>query len=98
MKAHQAAEKLGYPLHIGPLYCSDTLYDDDIDYDPIMKKMHVLAAEMESAGLYLEGMRTGKNALCLCTIVENPYTGEEATAEEKEAALDRMIQIALEMA
>ena len=98
LKAHQAAEKLGYPLHIGPLYCSDTLYDDDIDYDPIMKKMHVLAAEMESAGLYLEGMRTGKNALCLCTIVGNPYTGEEATAEEKEAALDRMIQIALEMA
>ena len=98
LKAHQAAEKLGYPLHIGPLYCSDTLYDDDIDYDPIMKKMHVLAAEMESAGLYLEGMRTGKNALCLCTIVENPYTGEEATSEEKEAALDRMIQIALEMA
>ena len=98
LKAHQAAEKLGYPLHIGPLYCSDTLYDDDIDYDPIMKKMHVLAAEMESAGLYLEGMRTGRNALCLCTIVENPYTGEEATAEERETALDRMIRIALEMA
>lgn len=98
LKAHQAAERLGYPLHIGPLYCSDTLYDDDIDYDPIMKKMHVLAAEMESAGLYLEGMRTGKNALCLCTIVENPYTGEEATTEEKETALDRMIRIALEMA
>ena len=98
LKAHQAAEKLGSPLHIGPLYCSDTLYDDDIDYDPIMKKMHVLAAEMESAGLYLEGMRTGRNALCLCTIVENPYTGEEATAEERETALDRMIRIALEMA
>lgn len=98
LKAHQAAERLGYPLHIGPLYCSDTLYDDDIDYDPIMKKMHVLAAEMESAGLYLEGMRTGRNALCLCTIVENPYTGEEATAEERETALDRMIRIALEMA
>ena len=75
LKAHNAAQALGYPLRIGPLYCSDTLYDDDIDYDPIMKKMHVLAAEMESAGLYLEGMRTGKNALCLCTIVENPYTG-----------------------
>lgn len=97
-KAHCAAEKLGYPLHIGPLYCSDTLYDDDIDYDPIMKKMHVLAAEMESAGLYLEGMRTGKNAVCLCTIVEDPYTGEEATPEQRETALDRMVTIALEMA
>lgn len=96
-KAYEAARKLGYPIHIGPLYCSDTLYDDDIDYDPIMKKMHVLAAEMESAGLYLEGMRTGKNALCLCTIVENPYTGEEATAQEKETSLDRMVKIALEI-
>ena len=98
LKAHNAAQALGYPLRIGPLYCSDTLYDDDIDYDPIMKKMHVLAAEMESAGLYLEGMRTGKNALCLCTIVENPYTGEEASAREKECALDRMVKIALETA
>ena len=98
MKAHDAAQRLGYPLRIGPLYCSDTLYDDDIDYDPIMKKMHVLAAEMESAGLYLEGMRTGKNALCLCTIVNNPYTGEEASPHERECALDRMVRIALEAA
>ena len=97
-RARQAADRLGYPLHIGPLYCSDTLYDDGIDYDPVMKKMHVLAAEMESAGLYLEGMRTGKNALCLVTIVENPYTGEEASPEQRETALDRMVQIALETA
>ena len=98
VKARDAAARLGFPLHIGPLYCSDTLYDDGIDYDPVMKKMHVLAAEMESAGLYLEGMRAGKHALCLCTIVENPYTGEEATPEERETALDRMVRIALEMA
>ena len=98
LKAHNAAGHLGFPLRIGPLYCSDTLYDDDIDYDPTMKKMHVLAAEMESAGLYLEGMRTGKNALCLCTIVNNPYTGEEASSRERECALDRMVRIALETA
>ena len=98
MKAHNAAKALGYPLRVGPLYCSDTLYDDDIDYDPVMKKMHVLAAEMESAGLYLEGMRAGKNALCLCTIVNNPYTGEEASPQARECALDRMVRIALEAA
>ena len=97
-KAHCAAEKLGYPLHIGPLYCSDTLYDDDIDYDPIMKKMHVLAAEMESAGLYLEGMRCGKNALCLCAIVEDTSTGAETNPRETEIAIDRMVRIALETA
>ena len=97
-RAHQAADRLGYPLHIGPLYCSDTLYDDDIDYDPVMKKMHVLAAEMESAGLYLEGMRCGKNALCLCAIVEDTSTGAETNPRETEIAIDRMVRIALETA
>ena len=97
-RARQAADKLGYPLHIGPLYCSDTLYDDDIDYDPVMRKMHVLAAEMESAGLYLEGMRCGKNALCLCAIVEDTSTGAETNPRETEIAIDRMVRIALETA
>ena len=97
-RAHQAADRLGYPLHIGPLYCSDTLYDDDIDYDPVMRKMHVLAAEMESAGLYLEGMRCGKNALCLCAIVEDTSSGAETNPRETEIAIDRMVRIALETA
>lgn len=97
-RARQAADRLGLPLHIGPMYCSDTLYDDDIDYDPVMRKMHVLAAEMESAGLYLEGMRCGKNALCLCAIVEDTSTGAETSPEESEIAIDRMVRIALETA
>ena len=63
-----------------------------------MKKMHVLAAEMESAGLYLEGMRCGKNALCLCTIVEDTSSGAETSPEESEIAIDRMVRIALETA
>ena len=97
-RARKAADRLGDPLHIGPLYCSDTLYDDDIDYDPIMRKMHVLAAEMESAGLYLEGMRCGKNALCLCAIVEDTLSGAETSSEETQIAIDRMVRIALETA
>ena len=63
-----------------------------------MRKMHVLAAEMESAGLYLEAMRAGKNALCLVTIVDNPYTGQSATPLERETSLRRMIEIALHIA
>ena len=97
-RARQAADRLDLPLHIGPLYCSDTLYDDDIDYDPVMRNMHVLAAEMESAGLYLEGMRCGKNALCLCAIVEDTSTGAETNPRETEIAIDRMVRIALETA
>ena len=63
-----------------------------------MRNMHVLAAEMEAAGLYLEAMRAGKGALCLVTVVDNPYTGQSATPEERQSALGRMIEIALNMA
>ena len=49
------------------------LYDDQSDDNPVMRNMHVLAAEMEAAGLYLEAMRAGKGALCLVTVVDNPY-------------------------
>lgn len=60
LKARHAAQALGYPLKVGPLYTSDTLYDDQIDYNPVMRNMHVLAAGMEAAGLYLEAMRRAK--------------------------------------
>ena len=97
-KADDAAQALGYTLHIGPLYCSDTLYDDGIDYNPVMRKMHVLAAEMESAGLYLEAMRAGKHALTLCTVVDNPMTGASASSADRETSPNRMIEIALAIA
>ena len=58
----------------------------------------VLATEMESAALYLEAMRAGKQALCLCTVVDNPYTGEQATAAEREQSLTDMLTLALEIA
>ena len=53
---------------------------------------------MESAGLYLEGMRCGKNALCLCAIVEDTLSGAETSSEETQIAIDRMVRIALETA
>ena len=97
-KADDAAKSLGYSLHIGPIYTSDTLYDDGINYDPVMQKMHILAAEMEAAGLYLEAMRAGKQALCLLTVTDNPYTGQSATTTQREQALSHMIEIALTIA
>ena len=42
--------------------------------------------------------RTGKNALCLLTISDNPFTGEETTAEERQNSFTQMMEIALEIA
>ena len=53
---------------------------------------------MESAALYMNAARTGKNALCLLTISDNPFTGEETTAEERQNSFTQMMEIALEIA
>ena len=58
----------------------------------------MLAVEMEAAALYLNAARAGKNALCLCTISDNPKTGEELTAEERQNTFTKMMEIALEIA
>jgi purine-nucleoside phosphorylase len=53
---------------------------------------------MEAAALYLNAARAGKNALCLCTISDNPFTGEGLSAGQRQTALTQMMEIALEVA
>ena len=97
-KAADTAERLDIRLHIGPLYCSDVFYHEHTRNEQALQKLGILAAEMESAALYLAAMRAGKQALCLCTVVDNPHTGEHATAADRERSLTDMLTLALEMA
>ena len=53
---------------------------------------------MEAAALYMNAARAGKNALCICTISDNPKTGEGLTAEERQNTFTKMMEIALEIA
>ena len=57
-----------------------------------------LAVEMEAAALYLNAARLGKNALTICTISDNPFTGEELDAEARQNTFTQMMEIALEIA
>ena len=54
--------------------------------------------EMEAAALYLNAARLGKNALTICTISDNPFTGEELDAEARQNTFTQMMEIALEIA
>ena len=63
-----------------------------------LQKLGVLAVEMESAALYLNAARAGKNALCLCTISDSVVTGESMPAEQRQIGFHEMMQIALEIA
>lgn len=97
-KAAEQAERMGVAYKVGNLLSADTFYDDSNSLKS-WQKMGVLAVEMESAGLYCNAARAGKNALCICTISDCPFVpGQECTAEERQQTFTKMMEIALEIA
>ena len=96
-KAVKAAEDMGIKPVVGNLYSSDTFYDDSMGLSK-WQKMGVLAVEMEATALYMNAARAGKNALAICTISDNPFTGEATTSEERQLNFTKMMEIALEIA
>ena len=97
-KAVESAEKLGVRYKVGNLLSADTFYDDSASLK-VWQKMGVLAVEMESAGLYCNAARAGKNALCICTISDTPFSpGNDCTAEERQNSFTKMMEIALDIA
>ena len=96
-KAVSVAREMGIDPKVGNLYSSDIFYDDSASLRE-WQKMGVLATEMEAAALYMNAARAGKKALAICTISDNPFTGEATSAEERQNTFTTMMKIALEIA
>ncbi len=96
-KAVEKAKELQISYKVGNVLSSDCFYGDG-EGALSWQKMGVLAVEMESAALYLNALRSGKNALCICTISDSLVSHEELTAEERQNSFDEMIKLALEIA
>ncbi|MBE5961700.1 MAG: purine-nucleoside phosphorylase [Lachnospiraceae bacterium] len=97
-KAVEAAEKLNVKTVVGNVLSSDVFYNDNKDANDLWKKMGILCVEMEGAALYLNAARAKKNALCILTISDHLYTGEELSAEERQTSFREMMEVALEIA
>lgn len=98
-KAVAAARKMNVPMPVGAVFSSDAFYDAHVPtQNEVLSRLHVLAVEMETYGLYLNAARTGKNALSLLTISDNPFTGEGLTPQEVRETFTQMMEIALEIA
>lgn len=97
-KAVEQCDKLGVNFKVGNILSSDMFYDDSnsgMDW----AKMGVLGVEMEAAALYCNAARSGKNALCICTVSDSfVFPEENTTAEERQSSFTKMIEIALEIA
>lgn len=95
-KAKETAKKLNINMVEENVYCTDTFYDEE-DQQKIMDANKCVAVEMESASLYYNASKLGKNALTLCSVSDNIITGEELTAKERETEFENMIKLALEL-
>ncbi|MCL2873308.1 MAG: purine-nucleoside phosphorylase [Defluviitaleaceae bacterium] len=93
-KAVAKARGMKLNVKVGNVFTSDTFYDDALSL-VAWQKMHVLAVEMEAAALYMNAARAGKNALCICTISDCPFTGEAATSDERQTSFTQMMELAL---
>lgn len=95
--AVKAAEEKGSRFHVGNVLSSDTFYDD-ADSLAEWLKMGVLSIEMETAALYMNAARAGKNALGIFTVSDCPLKGLSTSAEERQNSFRDMMEIALETA
>ena len=102
--AIESAEELDAPYHVGNILSSDVFYGDNeglpeaLDTNANWRKMGIMAIEMESAALYLNAARYGKNALCICTVSDQLVRNEFLSAEERQTGFRQMMQVALETA
>ncbi|MGN0677123.1 MAG: purine-nucleoside phosphorylase, partial [Ruminococcus sp.] len=96
-EAVKSAESLNLNYHVGNVLSSDTFYDESGSLSE-WKKMGVLAVEMETASLYMNAVRSGKNALCILTVSDCPFRNLSTTAEERQTSFRDMMKVALDTA
>ncbi len=103
-EAVKAAKENGATYHVGNVNSSDVFYGDHVGVPEGLgsvyglKKMGVMALEMEAAALYMNAARYGKRGLCICTISDHVLKGVETTAQERQTAFTQMMKVALDVA
>jgi len=96
-KAVDAAEAKGFRYKVGNVVSSDVFYHALPGADRKWQRMGCLAVEMEAVALYANAAWAGKRALCICTISDCPFTGEESTAEYRQTGFSNMMEVALSL-
>lgn len=98
MKAYKISNDLKIKTYQGPVFSTNTFYDDTPNRWDKWKKHGIIGVEMESQSLYTLAKRFGVKALSILTVSDNILTGEATSALEREQSFNDMMKIALEMA
>ncbi len=98
-KIANIAVALDIPIRRGRIHSSDVFYRQmPGDYKAILKDEGCMAVEMESFALFANAKVLGKKASCLLTVSDSFVSGKVTTAEERQNAFTKMMEIALELA
>ncbi len=93
------ADALNIPIRKGVIHSSDVFYRENFDdYKTIYKTHNAIAVEMESFALFHNAKVTGKEAACILTVSDSLVTKEATSADERQNAFTKMMEIALSLA
>ncbi len=97
-RAVEAAEKLGRPVRVGPVFSSDLFYHPQEGLWDALEKYGLLGVEMELAALYPIAAEFRARALGILTVSDHIRQGTHLSADERQTTFDSMIEVALEVA
>lgn len=93
-----AAKDLAVSVRVGNVFSADLFYSVQPEMFDVMRKMKVLAVEMEVAGLYGLAAEYGARALGILTVADHLITGESISSDERQNSFSDMMEVALETA
>jgi len=96
--ARDKARTLGIACHSGPMLCSDVFYPQPPGRFDWARDKGIIAVDMETAGLFKLAVELSIEALSICTVVDNPVSGEQAALSERQGLFTDMARLALEVA
>ena len=75
------------------IWTTDTFYSSL--NKSLVQKLDIAGVEMEGASLYLNAKLANANALCICTVSDDIYSGKSTTSSEREKNFFKMFELAL---
>ncbi len=92
------AKEKNIPIKRGTVHSSDIFYRENFDYfKEVRDEKGAIAVEMESFALFANARHLGKKATCLLTVSDSLVSGAATTAEERQTAFTKMMELALEL-
>ena len=97
-KAWETAAARGWHTTVGAVVSTDMFYTEDPDEWKLWAAFGALALEMETSELYTLAAKYGCECLSILTISDSLVSHEVTSAEERQTAFTRMMEVALETA